>query len=129
MSALDSLRTFAFLGLPAGLVLGLLLGLVARRQDGWGGYGSFRRRAARLGHVSVVMLPLIAGFYAMTLEGRAFDTDVVAWAARLWIAGATLLSLSLFAAAWRPALLVALPLPALAVTAGAALFASAWLGG
>ena len=129
MTALDALRAYAFLGLPIGLGSGLLLALVARHQDGWGGYGSFRRRAARLGHVCLVMLPLIAGFYALALEGRALDAGALAWAVPLWIAGGIALALSLFAAAWRPALKVTLPVPALAVATGAVLFASAWLRG
>ena len=65
MSVYAWLKAFALVGVPAGLLLGLALGLVANRQDGWGGYGSLRRRAARLGHVAAVALPLLAGFYAV----------------------------------------------------------------
>jgi hypothetical protein len=129
MTPLDALRTYAFLGLPVGLATGLLLALVARREGGWGGYGSFRRRAARLGHVALVMLPLIGGFYALALEGRPHGAGALAWAVPLWIAGGLGLVAALFAAAWRPSLVVALPAPALATSAGAALFASAWFGG
>ena len=73
MSVLDLLRTYALLGIPVGLGLGLALGLVANRDDGWGGYGSFRRRAARLGHVAAVMLPLLAGYayHKKAFAGRA----------------------------------------------------------
>jgi len=130
----DALFTYAFLGLPAGLLLGLGLGLVARNgADGWGGYASFRRRAARLGHVSVVMLPLIAGFYALALQHwlpPGEPTPLLAWwAAWLWIGGGSLLPVTLFLAAWRPRLQLTLPVPATALTAGAAAFALAhWIG-
>ena len=127
MSALDALNTYAIVGLPVGLVSGLALSLVARHSEGWGGYASFRRRAARLGHVCLVMLPLIAGFYAQAAGGRSLEPAILAWAAGLWIGGAITLALALFAAAWRPSLVLILPLPALCVTAGALAFASAWL--
>jgi hypothetical protein len=129
MNPLDALTTYAVVGLPLGLAAGLALGLVARHAGGWGGYASFRRRAARLGHVALVMLPLIAGFYALAASARALDPATLAWAARLWIAGSLGLALALFAAAWRPSLVVTLPLPALSVTAGALAFAVAWLDG
>jgi len=125
MSPQDALMSYAFLGLPAGLALGLLLGLVARHENGWGGYGSVRRRAARLGHIAAVMLPLIAGFYALALG------DVVNaaawWGVRLWIAGGIGLPLVLFTAAWRPRFQLALPIPATAITSSAVAFALAYL--
>jgi len=132
MSALHTLLLYALVGLPVGLLSGLALGLVARHQGGWGGYASFRRRAARLGHVCLVMLPLLAGFYALALEGRVSEGRVaegwvLSWAVGLWIPGSIALACVLFAAAWKPAARLALPVPALAVTAGAVLFACAYV--
>ena len=100
-----------------GLILGLALGLVARREDGWGGYGSFRRRAARLGHIAAVMLPLIGGFYALALP--ATDGALVRWGAGLWVLGGVGLPIVLFAAAFLPRLRFALPVPASACVVGA----------
>src|SRR5262245_9233974 len=129
MDAFEALRIHALVGLPVGLVSGLALGLVARHQGGWGGYGSERRRAARLGHISLVMLPALSGLYATWLSG-ASRTDLVAWGARLWIPGSIALALGLALAAARPAWKSAvLPLPALAVVAAAVVFAVAGLGG
>ncbi len=128
MSVLDTLLLYALVGLPVGLLSGLALGLVARHQGGWGGYASFRRRAARLGHVCLVMLPLLAGFYALALEGRAPEGPTLRWAVGLWIPGSIALAAALFGAAWRPHARAVLVVPALAVTAGAVLFACAYLG-
>jgi NhaP-type Na+/H+ or K+/H+ antiporter len=122
----EALLHYALVGLPCGLVLGLALGLVARRERGWGGYGSFRRRAARLGHVAAVMLPLIGGFYALALGPH--PGDLAQWAARLWIAGGVLLPVVLFLAAWRPRFQLLLPAPATALTLGSAGLALAYLG-
>lgn len=127
MNSLEALRTYALLGLPAGLALGLLLALVARAEGGWGGYGSFRRRAARLGHVAAVMLPVIGGAYATWLGGRTVRPAALAIAVPLWIVGGPLLSIALFVTAWRPALRLALVAPALALTTGSVFFACAGL--
>ena len=119
MSATDALLHFAALGIPVGLMAGMGLSLVAQHDGGWGGYGSFRRRAARLGHVAAVMLPLMAGFYALVLQDFGNDPTWAGWGAWLWIAGGATLSLTLFGAAWRRALRWLLPIPATAVVAGA----------
>jgi len=126
MVPLDALRAYALLGIPVGLGLGLALGLVARHEGGWGGYASFPRRAVRLGHIAAVMLPVLAGAYAVWLGGRPVADGPLAWATVLWIGGGPLLSLSLFVAAWRPRARAAMVVPAVALTAASILFA--WAG-
>ncbi len=123
MSVLDFLPLYALVGIPAGLLLGLGLGLVARREDGWGGYGSFTRRSARLGHVASIALPLLAGFYALALEAWPGDPLLASWGAGLWMGGGVALVLVLFLTAWRHRFRFVLPLPALALVSGAALIA------
>ncbi|MHC5011696.1 MAG: hypothetical protein ACYTG6_12245 [Planctomycetota bacterium] len=123
MSVLDTLSGFALAGLPVGLFLGMALGPVAHRPDGGGGYASLSRRAARLGHVASVMLPLIAGFYALAAGAGSWDAALLAWAVPLWIGGAVVLVAVLFATAFRPGLRVVLPVPATALAAASVLFA------
>ncbi len=123
MTPYDALTTYALLGIPLGLVLGLPLGLIARRIDGWGGYGSFRRRAARLGHIACVMLPLIAGFYALLLGEAAVGSGVLWAGVGLWVGGGLLLPIALFLAAWRPRLQLVIPVPATALVVGGVCFA------
>jgi hypothetical protein len=120
---------FAAVGVPVGLAVGLGLGLVARREDGWGGYAGLRRRAARLGHVAAVMLPALGGLYGLLLASRPHAASLAEAGAWLWVAGGTLLPLALFWAAWKPRHLVALVAPALVVfTASAVLGAALWGG-
>lgn len=129
MTPQDLLIAYALFGIPLGICMGLLLGLVARHANGWGGYASFRRRAARLGHISQVMLPLIGGFYAMLLDGAELDTWFGWVGSGLWVMGGLLLGVSLFLAAWQPRLKIAMPVPATAVFVGAVCFAmSRFLG-
>lgn len=131
MHAVEALRAYALLGLPVGLVTGLVLALPAKDEAAWGGYGSFRRRAARLGHVCAVMLPVIAGvvsaLFAQAGEARVLEASA-ATGARLWIAGGIALALALFATAWRPRLRFLLPAPALCVVAGSVFLAAGGLG-
>jgi hypothetical protein len=125
VSVLSHLFTYALAGIPIGLLSGLLLGMVANKSDGMGGYGSLRRRAMRLGHIAAVMLPLIAGFYALAASALDASAPLLAWAVPLWIAAAWGLVLVLFATGWRPRLRYLLPLPASGLTTAAVLFALA----
>jgi hypothetical protein len=125
MDAAEALKTYALLGLPVGLSTGLLLALVAKNEDGWGGYGSFRRRAARLAHVCAVMLPVIAGVLSLLLAAGERAAGTASLGAGLWIGGGISLALALAATAWRPRLRLLLPIPALSVVAGSAFIALA----
>lgn len=129
MSVPDLLILHALVGIPLGLAAGALLGPVARRTDGWGGYGSFRRRALRLGHVSLVMLPLLSGFYGLCADNLGTVPRLAQVGAPLWVAASLALSAALGLAAWRERLASRLlPLPAAATIAGAILLAAAILG-
>jgi len=128
VSVLGALQAFALAGIPTGIALGAALGPVARRDDGWGGYASFRRRAARLGHVAAVMLPLLAGFYALALPAWGADPAWAAPGAWLWMGGSAALVGALFLAAWRPRLAPVLSLPACVVLAGGICLALSVLG-
>src|SRR5215831_1140753 len=58
-----------WLGLFLAFVSGLLLGLFFHRENWLGGYGSFRRRLYRLGHISFFGLGVVnLAFYVTTRE-------------------------------------------------------------
>lgn len=120
---------FAAAGVPLGLAAGLALGLVARREDGWGGYAGIRRRAARLGHVAAVMLPALGGLYGLLLDARPHAASLAAVGAWSWVAGGTALPLALFWASARPRHLPALVPPALVVFTASVLLGAALWGG
>jgi len=129
VSVHEALVGYVFVGIPLGLVFGLVLGLVARREDGWGGYASFARRAARLAHVAAVMLPALAGLYALLLPETPAAAGAALWGARLWIAGGAALPVALVVAAFRPRLAPLVVPAALSLVAAAGAFAVAWFGG
>jgi hypothetical protein len=97
----------------------MALALVARRDGGWGGYASFRRRAARLGHIAAVMLPVIAGFYAVAIDRHGADERLATWGAWLWVAGGVALPIALWIVAWSRRLQTVLVLPASALALAA----------
>lgn len=127
MTATDLLLTYALCGIPAGLVLGMAVGPVAARESGWGGYGSFRRRAARLAHVAAVMLPLLSGFYRLLLGSLESRGAWVEAGARLFVASGVGLVLLLLLAAWRPRTAPIVCVPATGVFAATVAFAIALL--
>lgn len=131
MSVQYELARFALVGIPFGLGSGLLLGLAAGRADPEGrAYSGLPRRAARLGHVAAVMLPLIAGLYSLLLDALDPAADAgLLWASRTWQLGSVALVAVLFATSWKPVLRWLLPLPATALTAASVAFALAGLAG
>jgi hypothetical protein len=136
VSVHDLLRAYAFGGVPLGLLLGMALGLLARWRGPaapactpWTDYGSFERRAARLAHIAAVLLPALAGLYALLLAGPAADSGAAHWGARLWIAGGTSLPLALLGAAYRPRRAFIVVLPAVLLVAASLFLAAAGLSG
>ena len=77
----------AWIGILLGCLSGAAQGLFFHGQSWLGGYGSWRRRMLRLGHISFFGIAFLnLGFaVTVTLVGEA---DASVWAARLLIAGA-----------------------------------------
>lgn len=138
VSVQDLLRTYAFAGIPCGLLAGMALGLLARPRGGvagrtsaavWEDYASFGRRSLRLAHVAAVMLPALAGLFALLLVGPRSESAAAVWGARLWVAGGTSLPLALVLAAFRPRRAAFVVGPALLLVAASCAFAAAGLAG
>jgi hypothetical protein len=58
----------AWIGILLGLISGAILGMFFHQEDWLGGYGSWRRRMLRLGHISFFGLGLINLSYALTFR-------------------------------------------------------------
>lgn len=129
LAVLAPLETYFLVGLPIGLVAGALLSFVAARTDGWGGYGSESRRAARLGHVAAVMLPVIGAVYASRLAVRSDLPDWTSWAVGGWVGGGIALAAALFVVALRPQAKLLLMPPATVVIAASVALSIAAGGG
>jgi hypothetical protein len=116
---------FAWWWFLAGIVSGVVLGLGFHRDDWLGGYGSWRRRLTRLGHVAFFGTGLLNLAFAATAAGLAATADPAALRAAsvLLLLGAAAMPPACFAAAWRRSLRPVFAVPVLALAAGIAITA------
>ena len=81
----------------AAFVVGAVIGLGFHREDFLGGYGSFRRRLLRLGHVALAALGLINVVYGLSPGAGAWP----GLPGLLLFGGAVAMPAVCFLAAWR----------------------------
>lgn len=111
----------AWTGIFLGLLSGLIQGWFFDREDWLGGYGSWPRRLTRLGHISFFGVAFLNLAYADTV-GLLPAARHVPLASLLLIAGAVLMPLVCYLAAWRKPLRHLFPLPVLCLLGAALLF-------
>jgi hypothetical protein len=108
----------------AGFLTGAGLGLGFHRPEFLGGYGSFRRRLFRLGHIACVALGALNVLYALSAPPGAAG-DLGALASLGWVAGGVCMPVGCFLTGWRQRLrlCLAVPVVALVIAATATLLA------
>jgi hypothetical protein len=95
-------------------VTGGVLGLFFDRQDFLGGYGSFRRRLFRLGHISQAALGMMNALYALgPVETSPAWTSQAA--SLCFITGGVAMPLVCFLTGWRPGFRHLFPVPVVAL--------------
>lgn len=107
-----------WLSMLAGVLSGAVLGLFFHREDWMGGYGSYRRRLARLGHIAFFGLGFLNLIFAATITQLPLtgqDLTIASWAL---ILGAATMPLCCFFSAWRKPLRHLFPIPVLSVATG-----------
>ena len=114
----------AWLGILAGVVVGIVQGLFFHREDWLGGYGSWRRRLMRLGHVSFFGIALLNLAFAWTVHNPGWRPESSVPAAAL-VSAQALMPLVCYLAAWRPSVrrLFFLPVSCVLIGAGGLLLA------
>ena len=112
-------------GMFFGLISGSVIGLFFHQADFAGGYGAFRRRLLRLGHIAFFGLGLINLAVAGHCGRLNFSPTARRRALALINLGNIGLPPLLLAATWQPALLYLMPAPVLCVFAALALTAAA----
>jgi hypothetical protein len=111
----------AWIGMFLGAVLGAVQGLFFHREDWLGGYGSWRRRMLRLGHISFFGLAFINLSFALSASALGLDAEV-AWPSRLFLVGAVTMPLLCYLSAWARGWRHLFFIPALSVIAGTGIF-------
>ncbi len=96
----------AWIGIGLGLITGVGQGLFFHRDDWMGGYGSWRRRLIRLGHISFFGLALINLAFVFTVDRMAALADgawpgTIVLGSYLFVAGAALMPAICYLSAWR----------------------------
>lgn len=117
------LIAFGWLWFVLGVLSGAVLGLGFHRAEFMGGYGSWRRRLARLGHIAFFgtgILALLMGITMLALEGAAPDVRNLSgvWIGVLTLSGGVTMPAVCFLAAWRKPLRQLFVMPVLTLGGG-----------
>jgi hypothetical protein len=78
----------AWLWILLGFVAGMVLGLFFHGENWLGGYGSFKRRMYRLGHISFFGLGVVNLLFCLTAQTFSLAGQLVSIASWAFIAGA-----------------------------------------
>ena len=109
-----------------GVISGAAVGLFFH-DDAWmGGYGSYRRRLTRLGHISFFGLGFVNLMFAFSIravEIPLFEARLASWC---FIAGLVAMPLCCFLTAWRKPLRHLFPIPVLSVGIGIIVLLAGW---
>ena len=109
-------------GILAGVVSGALIGLFFHRDEWLGGYGSFRRRLMRLGHISFFGIGILNILFGLSRRRVAGEGEPVGVGASL-VAAQALMPAVCFLTAWKKPFRHLFFLPVIAVLAPVALAA------
>lgn len=85
----------------AGFLVGAGVGLFFHREGFLGGYGSFRRRVLRLGHVALVALGMLNVLFAAGSAGVGGESGLMRAGSAGLITGGVLMPAVCFLTAWR----------------------------
>jgi hypothetical protein len=104
-----------WIGILAGFLAGAVIGLFFHDETWLGGYGSWRRRMLRLGHISFFGIGFINVIFAITVR---CETEGLLAPSRLLIAGAVAMPAICFLSAWRKVFRHLFFVPVLCLVAG-----------
>jgi len=104
-------------GMLGGVLSGAVIGLFFEREDWMGGYGSFRRRLARLGHIAFFGLGFVNILFALTTRdvGETTWLTVASWSL---VVGAGAMPVCCFLTAWKQRFARLFPIPVVSVSVG-----------
>ena len=90
-----------WLGMLLGVASGAIIGLFFHREDWMGGYGSYRRRLTRLGHISFFGLSFVNFCFAFTQSVLPLRAPLGSLAMAAFLLGAISMPTCCFLSAWR----------------------------
>ena len=90
----------AWIGFLAGVVSGIVPGLLFHGEEWMGGYGSWRRRLTRLGHISFFGIGFLNLAFVLTVRSLGLKGGL-ALASGLFVTGAVSMPLLCYLSAWK----------------------------
>ena len=115
-----------WMAILAGLLMGIVLGMFFHEENWLDGYGSWRRRLLRLGHISLFGTGLLNLAFAFSARHLPFD-DGLRLPSLLFLAGAVTMPLVCFLSSWRKGLRHFFFVPVISLVAATVLFLSLML--
>ena len=113
-------------GFVAGALSGAALGLAFNRPDFLGGYDSWRRRLARLGHIACFGMGILNILFALSVAARPIEPVLERLGAIAWLIALVTMPLCCALAAWRERMRHLFPIPVAATCAGIATLLLGW---
>lgn len=113
-------------GMLLGVVSGAVIGLFFHREDWMGGYGSYRRRLTRLGHISFFGLAFVNLGFAFTQHVVHLGTGHAQVAMWGFLVGAAMMPTVCFLSAWRKPFRHLFFIPVLGVLTGVVVTLVGW---
>jgi len=111
----------AWIGILLGFVAGAILGLFFHDEQWMGGYSSWRRRMARLGHISFFGIAFINLIYALSVS--VFNINIASqYPSYLFLVGAVALPLVCFLSAYKKPFRHLFFIPVLCLVIGTIIF-------
>jgi len=101
-----------------GALSGAIIGLFFHRDEWAGGYGSFRRRMLRLGHIAFFGLGILNLLFGLTIQAITLPDTYLTIASSGFMVGVVAMPLCCFLSAWHKPFRHMFPIPVLAVMAG-----------
>jgi hypothetical protein len=126
MGTAESNLLAGWIGMLGGVVSGAVIGVFFHREQWMGGYGSFRRRLTRLGHISFFGLGFLNLLFGLCLKAVPLPAMHAQVASFGLILGAVTMPLCCFLAAWQPKLRHLFPIPVLSVLVGILSLLAGW---
>lgn len=119
---------FAWCWMTLGLLSGAAQGLGFHRESWMGGYGSWRRRLTRLGHIAFLGTGMLNLGLALTVDAVGLSVATARWPGVLLIVGAVSMPAVCYLAAWRMSWRILFFVPVLSLTVGCGWFATVLFG-
>ena len=107
--------------------IGAIIGLFFHHEHWLGGYGSFRRRMLRLGHIAFFGLGFLNVLFALSATDAPLSGSNGRWASLAFASAAVTMPACCFLTAWRPSFRQLFPIPVIATLSGLAAVFRGWL--